>query len=247
MNNDSSHNYDLAVIYFGMTRSLKSVYESHEKHIFSVLKQNNISYKTFMHTWNTNNKQRIFNDHIETPVNINDYKIIQPDHYQIDDQDVFEKSICIKDYFDAQLFHDKGDCEDGEWFPLLIINHLCSLESQKRSIQMVESSVSKGNSYKLIMFLRPDVFIKTPLPVESFLLNSDKINIPNENHFEGYNDRFAIMNYENSIIYGKRINGIKEYRTKYGRIVSEKYIKYILDQHNIKVNLLDFNFDIVRP
>jgi hypothetical protein len=240
-------NYDLAVIYFGMTRSLKSVYESHKKHIFSVLKQNNISYQTFMHTWNTNNKQRIFNDHIETPIDINDYKTIQPDYYQIDDQDIFENSICIKDYFDAQLFHDKGDCENGEWFPLLILNHLCSLESQKRSIQMVESSVAKGNSYKLIMFLRPDVSIKTPLPVTSFLSNTDKINIPNENHYEGYNDRFAIMNYENSILYGKRINGLKQYRKKYGRIVSEKYIKYILDQHNIKVNMLDFHFDIIRP
>ena len=231
-----------------MTRSLKKVFDSQQQHIFSVLKQNNISYQIFMHTWKTtDNTQRVFNDHIETLIDTNDYKIVCPDYYQIDDQNVFETSINIRNYFDAQLFHDKGDCHDGEWFPLLILNHLCSLESQKRGIQMVEKSVSNGNSYKFVMFLRPDVRIKTPLPIQSILSNIDKVSVPDENHYEGYNDRFAIMSYENSKIYGKRIDGIKQYRKTKGRIVSEKYIKYVLDENSIKVNLLDFHFDIIRP
>ena len=34
---------------------------------------------------------------------------------------------------------------------------------------------------------------------------------------------------------------------KYGRITSEKYLKYIIDKYNIPVNFINFNFILVRP
>lgn len=242
-------NYDLAIVYFGMTRSLKKVFETHQTHIFNVLKQNNISYQTFMHTWTTEgNKQRVFNDHVSVLIDEDDHKIINPDFYQIHNQNRFEESINIKDYFYAQLFHDKGDCDDGEWFPLLILNHLCSLESQKRGLEMVEKRVQEGNSYKFIMYVRPDVSISNPLPIiQAIVNNPDKISIPDEYHYEGYNDRFAIIPYKLAHIYGKRIDNLLEYRRTQGRIVSERYIKYVLETNKIEVNLLDFHFEIVRP
>jgi hypothetical protein len=36
--------YDFAIIYFGMTRSVRKTYESHINHVFNVLK-NNLPYK----------------------------------------------------------------------------------------------------------------------------------------------------------------------------------------------------------
>lgn len=232
-----------------MTRSLKKVFESHQTYIFNVLKQNNITYQTFMHTWKTkDNKQRVFNDHINVLIDEDDYKIINPDFYQIHNQTEFEDSINIKEYFDSQLFHDKGDCDDGEWFPLLILNHICSLESQKRGLEMVEKRVQEGNSYKFIMYVRPDVSISNPLPIiQSIINHPEKISIPDEYHYEGYNDRFALVPYKLAHIYGKRIEHLLEYRRTQGRIVSERYIKYILETNNIVVNLLDFHFEIIRP
>ena len=62
--------------------------------------------------------------------------------------------------------------------------------------------------YKYIMFVRHDAMIRNELPIDKILLHPDKISIPNDNHWEGYNDRFAIMNYNNACIYGKRIGRI---------------------------------------
>ena len=42
---------DIAIVYFGLTRSIKKVYQSHIRHIYQVLDRNQITYKKFMHTW----------------------------------------------------------------------------------------------------------------------------------------------------------------------------------------------------
>jgi hypothetical protein len=55
------------------------------------------------------------------------------------------------------------------------------------------------------------------------------------------------MNYKNALIYGKRIDELAEYRKSNGRIVSEKYVKFIVNKYKIPVNLIDFNFNIIRP
>ena len=35
--------YDFAIIYFGLTRSVKKTHESHKKHVFDILKKENLS------------------------------------------------------------------------------------------------------------------------------------------------------------------------------------------------------------
>jgi len=42
--------YDFAIIYFGLTRSVKKTHETHKKHVFDILQKENLNYKTFMHT-----------------------------------------------------------------------------------------------------------------------------------------------------------------------------------------------------
>jgi hypothetical protein len=34
----------------------------------------------------------------------------------------------------------------------------------------------------------------------------------NNDHYEGYNDRFSIANYNNAALYGKRINEVIEFK-----------------------------------
>ena len=56
---------DFAIVYFGLTRSIKKVYNSHFKHVFDILKKNNKNYKTFLHTWSLKDGiQNIWNDNI---------------------------------------------------------------------------------------------------------------------------------------------------------------------------------------
>jgi hypothetical protein len=240
--------FDFAIIYFGLTRSTKKVYKSHIECIFNELKKNNLTYQTFMHTWQIKGDiQMVWDQEIPQKIDYTEYNLLEPDIYQIEQQDAFIESLNMDDFFYKDLWIMRGDCGEGEWRPGLIKNHLCALESMKRGLELVESAMHVGNKYKYIMFVRPDCWIHNELPLAQILPHSDKINISNFDHGEGYNDRFAIMNYTNAVLYGKRINEIAEFRRENGRIVSEKYVKFIINKYNIPVNLIHFNFDIIRP
>jgi hypothetical protein len=240
--------YDIAIIYFGLTRTTKKVYESHINNIFNQLKQHNMTYKIFMHTWKTNdNKQRILNEMIPMEIDYNEYKLLNPDFYKIDNQNDYLQTLTMDQYFYQDLWDTYGDDHiNGEWLYNLIVNHLCALESQKRGLEMVEDFVGKGNTFKHVMFVRPDILIHNELPIHDILQPYD-ISIPDDNHFEGYNDRFAVILYDKAAIYGKRINEIIEFRKTNGRIVSEKYTKFIITKYNLKLNLINFQFNIIRP
>jgi len=240
--------FDFAIIYFGLTRSTKKVYKSHIDNIFNVLKQNQLTYKTFMHTWKTkDNRQTVWDKIIPQEIDYDEYKLLEPAVYKIDKQEDYTQNMNMDDFFYKDVWDTKGHCGEGEWLPGLILNHLCALESKKRGLEMVEESMQTGNKYKYIMFIRPDCLIKDELPLSQILPNLNKINIQNEDHGEGYNDRFAITNYENAVLYGKRINEIAEFRKTNGRIVSEKYVKFIINKYKIPVNFIDFDFQLIRP
>jgi hypothetical protein len=82
--------YDFAIIYFGLTRSVKKTYESHHKNIFDILKKNGLTYKTFMHTWKTkNNTQNIGENLISQKIDYLEYKLLSPDFYIIEDEEEF--------------------------------------------------------------------------------------------------------------------------------------------------------------
>ena len=129
---------------------------------------------------------------------------------RIDAQSMFLKTI------DFSKYYYQGE---REWVPQLILNHLC-LES--------------GNKYDYIMFLRPDALIPKRFPAEDIQDFSDNtIIITNFNHWEGWNDQFAILRPDAVIPYSHRIDNIAEFRKTNGRIVSEKYVKFVVDKHYI--------------
>jgi hypothetical protein len=41
----------VAVCYWGQTRTLDITHDSHERHIYNILSQNNITYDKYFHTW----------------------------------------------------------------------------------------------------------------------------------------------------------------------------------------------------
>ena len=240
--------YDFAIIYFGLTRSTKKIYKSHIDNVFNQLKNNKLTYKIFMHTWKTNNnKQNVWGKTIPIDIDYNEYKLLNPDFYKIENQDLYILNLNMNKYFYKDVWDTIGHSRNGEWLPGLIKNHLCALKSTKSGLEMVEEFVKRGNKFKYVMFIRPDVFIKNKLPLNEILFKPCEISIPNEYHHEGYNDRFAIINYDKAAIYGKRIDEISEFRKTNGRIVSEKYTKFIIKKYNLKLNLINFSFDIIRP
>ena len=233
----------IAICYWGMTRSTKYVYNSHINNLFNVFKSNNIDYDIFMHTWKTGvNGQNIGLNYCNFLVDYEEYKLLNPNFYKIDNQDDFLHRLNFEDYFNKELYELYGDSY-YEWIPQLIRNHLCALESQKRVYNMV---VESNNCYDYIVYIRPDVEILNPIDIN--WINSDfDIILPNYYHYEGLNDRFAIIHFDNAVKYSTRIDEIIEFRKKCGRIVSEKYVKYIVDNYYPNVQFINFIMRIIRP
>jgi len=239
---------DFLIIYFGLTRSLSKVYKSHEDHIFKILENNNFTYKKCMHTWFTNDgTQNVWERVIDQKIDTNDYTLINPDYYKIDNEDEFIKTINMDNYFYQHVWDNIGNKYDGEWLPQLVKNYICMLESQKRAFDMIQPYVEKGIKFKYIILLRPDIKIFNDLPLSQIILDHKTINLPNHSHWEGLNEQFAILSYENAITYLNRVNGLVEFRKHHGRIVAEKYVKYIINQMNLNVNEIDFKYGITRP
>lgn len=234
----------IAICYWGMTRSTKYVFNSHLKNLFNELKNSLIDYTVFMHTWKVENDQNIIWENVcDIPIDYKEYVLLKPDFYKIEEQKLFTDQLNFSDYFDRELYDTYGGDTPHEWRPQLIMNHLCALESQKRVYKMVNET---GDNFDFIIFIRPDVQILNRLDINIFN-NEFDIIIPSYDHYEGFNDRFAILPLNNASNYACRIDEIKEFRKNNGRIVSEKYVKFIIDKYYKKLKFIDFKMKIVRP
>lgn len=227
----------VAVCYWGLTRSASKVYQTHFDNIFNVLKKNNVFYDVFMHTWTLKGPQYAFWNALTAPIDYDEYMLLKPKYFRRDDQDLFTEGI------DFSLYYYESE-KDKEWHPRLVFNLLCGLESQKRVTSMVYES---GNEYDYIIYVRPDVRIDSTFDVSWLNLPANGIVIPDYEHYEGYNDRFAILPYANASVYANRIDQMAEFRKNHGRIVSEKYLKYVCDTNNLIINFVPFLFKIIRP
>jgi hypothetical protein len=240
--------YDFAIIYFGLTRSVKKTHESHRQHVFDVLKGANLTYKTFMHTWKTkDDTQNVWDMVVPQKIDYEEYKLLSPDFYTLDDENGFLESVNMDNYFYKHVWDTIGHSKSGEWLPKMVANHLCMLESQKRGFRMVRDCVVKGDKFKFVMFIRPDITLHNDLPVVAITAKHDMIHIPNHSHYEGTNDQFAIMNYEYADLYANRIDELAEFRKNHGRIVGEKYCKFIITKYGMKMNEIDLQYTITRP
>jgi hypothetical protein len=234
----------IAICYWGMTRSTKYIYKSHKEKLFDILKNNNIDFNIYIHTWETeNNENIIWEKKCNIPVDYEEYKLLHPQFYKIDNQNEFIQSINFNDYFDKSLYDKYGGDTYHEWRPQLIMNHLCALESQKRVYNMV---INSNIDYDFIIFVRPDMLIINNFDI-NFLQNNFDIIIPNYDHYEGLNDRFAILPFKKSEKYSTRIDEIIEFRKNCGRIVSEKYVKYIVNKYYPNIRFINLIMKIVRP
>jgi hypothetical protein len=234
----------IAICYWGMTRSTKFVYKSHINHLFNILNVNNIEYDVFMHTWKTKNDENIiWEKPCSIPIDYEEHKLLNPDYYKIENQNDFTETLNFSDYFNEKLYKLYGGDRPYEWRPQLILNHLCALESQKRVYNMV---VETKNNYDFIIYIRPDVELFNNFEISWF--NSDfDIVLLDYNHYEGFNDRFAILHMKTAAKYSERIDEIKDFRQNHGRIVSEKYVKFIVEKYYSNPKFVNFLMKIVRP
>ena len=237
----------IAIVYFGLLRSVNHVYTTHYNYIYKVLNKAGFKFKVFVHSWKTqNNVQNVWDVKQDILQNYDDVRLLCPVKYKFDIQEDFLKTINLDDYFYKDVYEKNGMCDQGEWLPELVKNHLCALESQKRVLSLVNESSEK---FDYVMFVRPDAKFNQPFPVKALsnlVSSNNKILISNFSHNDGINDRFAVTNYSHAKYYANRIDNIIDYRKNHGRITSEKYLKFTVSKHFIPV-MINFTFFIIRP
>jgi len=119
----------------------------------------------------------------------------------------------------------------------------CVKKPQQEYEKIYEILSSLNTSYAKYLFCRPDCLFEKPLD-NQILSTKYNICIPNFNHWNGYNDRFAILDTQ----------GLKTYCSRYDHLIvnpqtyhSEKYLKYTIDNSYNTLKLFDnFKFRLLR-
>ena len=234
----------IARCFWGITRSLKLTLPSIEEYIFKPLKKANILYDIYIHTY-------IVSDIYSNPrageasikLDNNEYKLLNPYKYSIEDQNSIDASIQFNKYelkgdpwkkynsYDNYLSYSKKS----------FYNHIRALRSLKQVTCMWQNN---STDYSHIVYCRPDVTYITPFNI-SWLSSSNSIYIPNFGRYGKnrlkLNDRFAIGRPEQMKIYGNRFNEALQYSKKH-QLHSETFLADILKKNKIHIKFIEFGF-----
>ncbi len=240
----------VALIFWGLTRSLRFCYPFHKQHILDVLKKAGIEYDIFIHTY-----------HFESPysnkwsgehhiaLDFEEYKVLEAKYVIRDNQDEVCQEIQPSSFTSSHAVKQQDPLrrQAGEWFGAngdqMRENVVKSLYSKYRITCKFEEV---QDQYDYCIFLRPDAQFQSPLDVQSFKrANDTTIVLANFNHFRGWNDQFAICTPKVALIYGKLFLRMKEYSQR-RVIISEVYLKECLIESAVQMADTHIRYALIR-
>lgn len=227
----------IALCFWGLTRSLKYTNKSIQDKILKILKNANIEYKIFLHTYKF--KSNYYNPRakeVGLTLDFNDYKLLNADYIQLDDQDE------VKKHLNMQKYRTNPDPWDTNY--VSVDNFICAMYSKMQLGKMLENS---GEQFDRVIFLRPDVKYLNNFEISFLsLVNHNTICIPNFHLYPDFNDRFCISNYKNALVYCNLFEKMLDY-SKTMPLHSERFQSYFLKKiYNLNVKLIPFYFNRVR-
>ena len=234
----------IALVFYGLTRSLTYTQNSIHKNIINVFKNNNIDYDIYMHTYNLNSyenkRARETKDDFLKYYDKNEYKFLKPNYLIIDNQDKIKESLNLKDYRTKKEPSDWNDNYTS------VDNFILSQYSKYKITSMVEKNI---NQYKYIIFIRPDCLYYNKFSIRYFdNIDNNTIAVP-KFHLYGkhgrINDRFAICNPHTYKIYGTLFTELLVL-SKEHELHSESILGFVLKKNNIKWTTINFKFSRVR-
>ena len=178
----------MAICFWGLTRSLKYTIHSIRAKILKQLDDKNIEYKIFLHTYvfdSAYNNPRANERNIK--LDFDEYKLLNPDYVEIDNQDQIKKQIDLEKY--------RSQKDPWETNYVSVDNFLCAMYSKKRLGQMLQASNEQCDAY---LFLRPDVLFLNNFDVRYLtLIRNDVVCIPNFAIFPKFNYRTFLCSKHN--------------------------------------------------
>lgn len=231
----------VAILFFGLTRTLEKTIDSLKKNLFDVLEENSMQYDVFIHTykifgpyvniWSGEFTDYYNNEDVET--------LLNPKYFIFDNQKTIADNIDFNEYYKC-LGNWTGFSEDMTKY--LIKNMALALYSKKQVTQLFD----KNNDYDYAIIIRPDTQLHTKFDVNYFKeLNDDNIIIPEKDWYAGCNDRICIGK-PNVISYcGKLFDELKTY-SENKSIISEVFWLDKLNEKGINIISKPIQYDNLR-
>ncbi len=227
----------VALCFWGLTRSLKHTINSIQEHILQPLQQAQIEYTIFLHTFTMSTKYHNPRaGEVNMYLDFDEYKLLNPDYIQIDDQDEIKAKIQITKY------HSLPDPWETNY--ICLDNFVCAMYSKKQLGIMVKNS---SEHFDYIVYLRPDVRFLNNIDIRYFH-NTHKniICTPNFHLFPQLNDRFAILKPCNLKTYSEMFNEMYEY-SRIFPLHSERFQYHMFTVvYKWKVKYIPFLFNRIR-
>lgn len=234
---------NIALCFWGITRSLSITCPSIDKNILQVLKDNNIDYHIFMHTYKL--------DYINSPrnggeknieANFEEYTLlcndVNPHTFKYHDQNKIEKRLNCEQYY-TQPDPWGNNYSSAKYFIL-------SQFSKKQATVMMKQS---HEQFDAVVFLRPDVKYIDPFPVDCLNQLDDKTCFFPNWHLYGrggykVNDRFQMTNKKLAEKIGMSFDMLLTF-SKTNKIHSETFMSHICQNHAIQCKYID-NYIFLR-
>jgi hypothetical protein len=223
----------VAIIFFGITRTLPDVINSIQQNLFDVLEKNGFEYDIFIHTYILSNPyinqwsgEKTYN------YDNNAYKVLNAKYVLLENQDTVEKSLNIPAYF-LKLGDWAGCAKTIKMKQYLVRNMILALYSKRQATKLFSQH---KDEYEFVIFTRPDQIMHNKInpPVFRNLLNNSNIIIPKEHCYHGVNDRLCIAKPNVGVIYGYAFNHLLSY-SKNKSIISEVYLRDYLKFKKINI------------
>ena len=213
----------ICICFFGLTRSLKYTHPSINEYILKILIINNYYFDIYLHTYNldklTNNRSNEKNIKLD----FNEYKLLNPDYFLINNQCEFDQSINIDNYsLKGDPWNDKN---------VSLFNLLRQLNSLKKV-----SDLHLNKEYNCYIYLRPDLKYLNNLDINIIKkLEKNTFYTPIWGKYGGLNDRLGLGDKNTMLKFGYRFNEALEY-AKNNKLHSETFLNHVMINYK-KVNI----------
>lgn len=228
----------VAIVFWGISRSVKYTIQSIEENIFDPLRRMNMEYKTFVHTYFikkpiTNPRANEFNQEIDN----NEHMLLKPDYIMIDDEETVKQTCDFDKYRTHYDFYNTNYKN--------IDNFIWAMYSKKQACKMVENS---GELFDYILICRPDVVYKTPITLQLLeVVNDTTLAVPCFHVFyKRINDRFFILTPSNLQRFGNLFDELYVFSINYPVHPEQFIYECLVNKYGIDIVYIPFMFDRVR-
>jgi hypothetical protein len=235
-------NKRVAILFFGLTRTLAKTIDSIKTNLFTPLDENSIHYDIFIHTYKINGRyNNMWSGETTDKYNNEDVDaLLNPKYFIFDNQNTIIDTIDFNEYY-KKLGNWTG--MNPEMTKYLIKNMCLALYSKKQITLLFDKHIK---DYDYAIIIRPDTKLHTKINIYWFNeLQDNSIIVPLKDWFHGCNDKICIAK-PNVISYcGKLFDHLKKYSEKTS-IISERFFLDKLNEKSITIIPKEINYDNLR-